>query len=148
VAENGSDPQLQANLADCYSEIGNVLASTGKPIESLALHDKAKDIQQALIGLRPADLVYQQSFTENLNKIGYAHTVAKDYVAATNAFQEVRTKCESIMNDLAPGPKPVWLLNLLALSQYNIATVHKTEGKIEAAIPYYEKSQDYRTALV
>src|SRR5262249_8186049 len=48
AAENRSAPQLQATLADCYSEIGTVLSRTGKPNESLGIHDKAKVIQQAL----------------------------------------------------------------------------------------------------
>jgi eukaryotic-like serine/threonine-protein kinase len=147
VAEYGSEVQYQAVLADCYSEIGNLQANVHLPKESLATHDKAKAIQQRLIEQYPNQLAYQQSFAENINKIGYAHALGHDNDAAIKAFQQVREKCEAIMKELPPGPKPVWLLNLLALSQYNIAIIYKQKREIEAALPFFEESLKYRSDL-
>ena len=51
------------------------------------------------------------------------------------------------MKQQTHGPKPVWLLNLLALGQYNIGSIHKEMGDVEKALPALERSLGYRVAL-
>ena len=43
------------------------------------------------------------------------------------------------MTEISSGPKPTWLLNLLALSQHNIGSIHKENGAIEKALPFFEE---------
>ena len=46
------------------------------------------------------------------------------------------------------GPKPVRLLNLLALGHYNIATIHLENRQYDKALESLKKSLKYRSALV
>ena len=130
---NPSEPRYQASLAACYSEIGTVhakLRATGPRAWTSTRRPEASS--------RPWSNSIQtnshtrKSLAENINAIGFAHSTQPDNVAAIKAFLEVRDICESIMKELSSGPKPVWLLNLLALSQSNIGVIHKKNGTIAA----------------
>ena len=137
----------RSSLAHCYIEIGIIHARLDQPEESLAIHEKAKTIQQELITRFPEKLSYRQSLAENINAIGYAHYKRLDYDNALRAFLEVVDTCQSIMAQQTHGPKPVWLLNLLALAQYNIGSIHREMGDVEKALPALERALGYRVAL-
>ena len=137
----------RSSLALCYIEIGIVHARLEQPEESLAIHEKARAIQQDLISQFPDKLSYQRSLAENINAIGYAHYRRLDYDAALRAFHDVVDTCQSIMKQQTHGPRPVWLLNLLALGQYNIGSIHKEMGDVEKALPALERALGYRVAL-
>ena len=137
----------RSSLALCYIEIGIVLARMEQPEESLAIHEKARAIQQDLIRQSPDKLSYQRSLAENINAIGYAHYKRLDYQAAMQAFHDVVNTCQSIMERQTHGPKPVWLLNLLALGQYNIGSIDKEMGDLGKALPALERATSYRAAL-
>ena len=137
----------RSSLAHCYIEIGIIHARLDQPEESLAIHEKAKTIQQDLITRFPEKLSYRQSLAENINAIGYAHYKRLDYDNALRAFLEVVDTCQSIMTQQTQGPKPVWLLNLLALAQYNIGSIHREMGDVEKALPALERALGYRVAL-
>ena len=51
------------------------------------------------------------------------------------------------MKQQTQGPRPVWLLNLLALAQYNIGSIHKEMGDVEKALPALERALGYRVTL-
>jgi serine/threonine-protein kinase len=138
----------RSSLAQCYIEIGIVHARLERPEESLAIHEKARAIQHDLINRFPDVLSYRQSLAENINAIGYAHYKRLDYRGALRAFHEVADTCQSIMKQQTHGPKPVWLLNLLALAQYNIGSIHKEMGDVEHALRELERALGYRLALV
>ncbi len=142
-----SDAAYRSSLALCYIEIGIVYARIKQPEESLAIHEKARAIQQILISQFPDKLTYQRSLAENLNAIGYAHYRRLDYDTALRAFHDVVDACQSIMKQQTHGPNPEWLLNLLALGQYNIGSIHKEKGEVEKALPALERALAYRVAL-
>ncbi len=145
--ENPDQPNYQASLADCYCEIGIAQAKLEKPVESLAIHEQARAIQQALIDRYPENLAYRRGLAENLNAIGYALYRRSDDDAALKTFHEVEDICQALLKEVPYGPKPTWLLNLLALSQYNIGSIHKKRGDIEKALPFFEESLRYRVDL-
>ena len=51
------------------------------------------------------------------------------------------------MKDVSYGPKPTWLLDLLAQTLSNIGNIHKQKGQIETALPFFEESNKYRADL-
>ena len=51
------------------------------------------------------------------------------------------------MEEVSDGPKPTWLLNLLALSEQNIGSIHKEKGELEKALPFFEEALKYRSDL-
>ncbi len=146
-AEHPSEARYQASLADCYVEIGIVHAKLGQPDQSLSIHEKARAIQQGLIDQYPGKLAYRKSLAENINAIGYAYYKRRDSDASLKAFHEVRYICESIMKEASQGPKPGWLLNLLALAEWNIGSIHRDNKAIEKGLPFLEKSLEHRSAL-
>ena len=142
-----TDPRYLSSLADCYSEIGIAHAKLGEPDQSLAIHRKARDIQQGLIDRYPENLAYQKSVAENLNAIGFAQYQLKDKTAALKTFHEVQNVCHTLLKQEPYGPKPPWLLNLIALSQSNIGNIHKESGDTEKALPFLEEALKYQSIL-
>ena len=147
-ADYPSEPRFKARLAACYSEIGTVYARLEQLTRSLEIHKKARSVQQGLVEQYPDELAYRKSLAEMINAIGFAHSRQPDNVAAINAFLEVRDICEKTMRELAAGAKPVWLLNLLALSQFNIGVIHKFDRKLDESLKFLEQSLKSRSALV
>jgi eukaryotic-like serine/threonine-protein kinase len=137
----------RSSLSLCYIEIGIVHARLQQPEESLAIHEKARAIQQNLISQFPDRQSYQRSLAENLNAIGYAHYRRLDYAAALRAFDDAVEICQSTMNQQTDGPRPEWLLNLLALGQYNIGSIYKEKGDLEKALPALERALGFRVTL-
>jgi eukaryotic-like serine/threonine-protein kinase len=146
--QNPSEPRYQARLASCYSEIGTVLAKLDRLDQSLDIYEKARAIQVHLVKQFPDKLSYRKSLAENITAIGFAHSRRPDNIAAINAYLEVRDICETTMKELPAGPKPVWLLSLLAISQYNIGVIHKKNREIESALKFFEQSLASQSDLV
>ena len=71
-----------------------------------------------------------------------------EYADAIRCFEEVQEICQSLLERVTAGPKPVKLLSLLALSHYNIATIHMANGQFDQALESLEKSLKYRSELV
>ena len=148
----GRAPPVRSRLTDrasptVTSRSASCMPRSDQPEESLAIHEKARAIQQDLISRFPDRLSYQRSLAENINAIGYAHYRRLDYDAALRAFHAVVDACQSIMKQQTHGPNAVWLLNLLALGQYNIGSIHKEMGDVEKALPALERALGYRVAL-
>ncbi len=154
--EHPTEPRYQFNLADCYSEIGIAHAKLDEPDESLAIHEKATAIQKGLIERHPENLAYKKGLAENLNAIGFAYYMrffkrhaTEDKDAALKTFEDVQRFCQALLKELSegPDPTPTWLLNLLALSQHNIGSIHKQNKDLEKALPFFEESLKYRSEL-
>jgi tetratricopeptide (TPR) repeat protein len=146
--ENPDEPRYQSILADCYSEIGIAHAKLGESDQSLAIHEKAKAIQQGLIGRYPENHAYKKGLAENLIAVGFAQYTQKNNTAALKTFHDVQDFCQALLKELSHGPKPPWLLNLLALSQQNIGNVHKDNGDFEKALSFFEEALKSRSDLV
>ncbi len=146
--ENLTEPSYQSNLAECYSQIGTAHARLEEPEPSLAILDKARAIHQGLVERYPENLAYKKGLAENLNMIGFAQYKQKDNDAALKTFLDVQDICQKLLTEVAYGPKPSWLLNLLALSKHNIGNINEDNGDIEKALQFYEEALKYRSDLV
>jgi tetratricopeptide (TPR) repeat protein len=148
AAANPLEPGYQSSLADCYSEIAVVQARLEQPGESLVLLEKAKAVEQDLINRYPDKHAYQKSLAQITNVLGYAYYKRRDTDLALKSFREVQNICLTVLKQVRVGPKPLWLLNLLALSHSNIGSIHEENGELEEALRSLEQSLDYRSALV
>ncbi|MFI5460821.1 MAG: protein kinase, partial [Isosphaerales bacterium] len=138
----------QASLAECYYEDGIIQGRLKLPDPGLDMLEKAKATQQRLINRYPGQSVYPKKLAEIINSLGVLHFERKDYPAALQSFQEVQSLCQSLLEDVSDGPKPLRILDLLAISYYNIATIELQKGQLDAALQSFERSLEYRAALV
>jgi len=139
---------FQANLADCLAKIGVIRARLESPDQAMAMLQRAKAIRQQLIERFPDDIGYQRSLAEVINELGYVYFKRLDFPAALHAFQEVQEICQSLLKQIQVGPKPVKILDWLARSYYNMATIQQQGDQKEQALRSYEQSLYYRLALV
>ena len=138
----------QARLANCYAEIGILQGNLESGDRGLEMLEKARAIQEQLIGRGPDDFAKRQRLAEMTNALGYVYFKRIDYPAAFRCFQQVQDICVSLTSEITDGPTPVKLLSLLALSHYNMATMHVTDKQLEKALQSFEKSLEYRRELV
>ena len=75
-------------------------------------------------------------------------TSSRDYQAALRPFQRGRGHLPILLDGITSGPKPVQLLDPLALAHYNIATIEHGVRPPEAALDEFGRSLAYRDALV
>jgi len=148
VARSPQVAAFQANLAQCFADTGVIRANLESTEQALGLLQKAQAIRQQLIERSPNDLGYQISLAEVINELGYVFYKKLDYPAALRAFQEVQETCLSMLKQIKNGPKPVRILNWLALSYYNVATIQLRGNHKEQALESFEQSLYYRSALV
>jgi len=148
AVEHPNVPLYQANLADCYSEIGIIQGRLKSLDPGLDMLEKAKATQQRLIDRYPSQSVYQKKLAEFILALGVIYFQREDYPAALQSFQEVHSLGQSLLEDVSAGPKPFRLLELLAISYYDIATIESQKGQLAAALRSFERSLEYRAALV
>jgi serine/threonine-protein kinase len=137
----------QSRLADCYSEIGIIQGKLQAGDRGLASLEKARAIQQHLIDRYPSETKYRQRLAEIINVLGFVYGKRLDNADAIRCFEEVQKICQSLLDHVTDGPKPVKLLDLLALSHYNIATIRVASGQFDLALDSLEKSLEYRSEL-
>jgi len=138
----------QPRLAECYSKIGAAQAQLELTDPALEMLEKARSILERLIERSPDEIGYKRSLAEAINNLGFVHYKRHDYPAALKAYQELEEICQALVARIKVGPKPLWLLNRLALTHYNMATIHLQEGRPEEALRSFEQSLGYRIALV
>ncbi len=114
----------------------------------LEILEKAKKLQQALMNRFPANTVYRKRMAEIINALSFVYSQRFDYTNASRCFEEVQQICQSLLSEIGEGPKPVRLLDLMALAQYNMAEIHEENRKFAAALELSEKSLANRRALV
>ena len=137
-----------ASLADCYLEVGITQGQLQSGDSGLDTLEKAKKIQQALIGRSPTDQVYRKRLAEIFSGLGFVRFMKEDYTAAFGFFEEVQQICQSLLSEIGNGPKPVRLLDLMALAHYNMGVIHGVNKQFAKALESYEKSLEHRAALV
>ncbi len=147
-ARNPQVPLYEANLADCSANIGLIHANFESPELALAMLQEAKAIRQRLIERFPDDIGYRRGLAEVINELGYVYYKRMDYTDALAAFQEVQQICHSLLEQIPRGPKPVRVLDWLARSYYNTATIQLRLDQKEQAIRSLEQSLRHRSALV
>jgi eukaryotic-like serine/threonine-protein kinase len=148
AARNLDLAPYQTRLADCYSEIGIIqgkLRTGDGGLDSLV---KARAIQQGLTAQYPDELRYRERMAEIINVLGFVYSKRFEYADAIHCFEAVQEICQSLLERVTAGPKPVKLLSLLALSHYNIATVHMANRRFDQTLESLEKTLKYRSELV
>ncbi|HZW33404.1 MAG TPA: serine/threonine-protein kinase [Isosphaeraceae bacterium] len=148
VARHPNVASYQASLAECYSDLGLIQGRLQSPEQGLEKLEQAKAILERLIRQDPGGPRYEQKLAETINDLGFIYFQRLDYPAALRSYQQVRDICQSLVERVTVGPKPVRLLDLLAISHYNIATIQHQQGQLEAALRSFQRSLEYRTALV
>ena len=148
AAANPLEARYQSSLADCYSEIAGVQARMERSDESLVLLEQAQAIERGLINRYPDKHAYQKSLAEITNVLGYAYYKLGRNDEALQSFRQVQNICLNVLQHVTAGPKPLWLLNLVALAHFNIGSIHKERGELKAALDAFDQSVLYRTALV
>jgi eukaryotic-like serine/threonine-protein kinase len=141
------DP-YQQRLSDCYSAIGIVQGRLRSGDQGLDNIEKARAIQQAFIARYPAEIKYRMRLAEIMNYLGFVYFQRLDYDNANRCFVEGQELCQSILDRVGAGPKPVNTLSFLALSHYNIATILMAKDEFDQALEALEKSREYRSELV
>jgi serine/threonine-protein kinase len=147
MAANAREASYAASLADCYLEIADIQNTLGQSKQSMITLEQAKSIQEGLIRQNPEKLVYQKNLAAIINGLGLASFEQHDNKAALESFETVQRLCLEILKRYTVGPKPVWLLNLLALSHYNIGNIYRFNGDFEKALPSFEQALSYQSAL-
>ena len=105
----GRNSQLatdQSRLANCYAEIGILQGNLESGDHGLDMLEKAKAIQQQLIGPGPGDFAKRQRLAEMIDALGYVYFKRIDFPAAIRCFQQVQEICVSLMGEITDGPKP------------------------------------------
>jgi serine/threonine-protein kinase len=147
VARHRDVATYQSDLAVCLSELGVVHARLGDTEGALGALGRAHVILDSLIARSPDQIGYKNSLAEVINNIGYTQQKKGDNRAAIQSFEELRAVCQSLFDSIAVGPKPIWLLNRLAKTDYNIGTVQIRLGDREAALRSFERSLSFRSEL-
>jgi eukaryotic-like serine/threonine-protein kinase len=148
AAANPLEARYQSSLADCYSEIAAVQARMERSGESLFLLEKAQAIEKSLINQYPDKHAYQKSMAEITNVLGYAYYKMGRNDEAIQSFRQVQHICLNVLQQVTAGPKPLWLLNLVALAHFNIGSILKEKRELKDALLEFDQSVLYRSALV
>jgi eukaryotic-like serine/threonine-protein kinase len=147
AARQQSVAKYQADLAECLSQTGVVQARLGNSSSALTVLEQARSIFQQLIALAPEQVTYTIRLFEVINNIGYVHEKRRDYAAELKSFQEIRAICETLFDSIKLGPKPSWLLNRLAKTDYNIGTLYLKTRELDKALSAFEQSLSFRSQL-
>jgi serine/threonine-protein kinase len=147
AASQPSQVRYQSSLVECYTQIGIVQSQLESGDQGLDALQSAQQVQQALIARSSPNPIYQKSLAEILNGLGFVYYKRHDLENALRSFRAVRDICQSLLNGLLTGPKPVRLISLLALSHFNIGAIELENGNLEEALKSYELSLAARSAL-
>ena len=128
----------QSSLAECCLQTGIIQAKLKLADRALATLREAKTIQQHLIDVVPGRASDQKRLAEIILAMGFLFFERHDYPAALGSFQEVESICRGLLDRIAVGPKPVRLLDLLALSLFNMATIQWENHQLEEALASFE----------
>ncbi len=138
----------QARLAECYLKTGEIQAQLKSPDLAQATLEEARLALQELTRRAPDEVVYKRSLAQAINNLGYVHYKKSEFPAALSAYQEVEAICQGLLDGIKTGRTPVWLLNRLARTDYNMATIHLVEHRPEQALRSFEQSLRHQVALV
>jgi serine/threonine-protein kinase len=148
AAQHPDAARFDSNLAECLVKIGIIHTNLESPGEGLPMLQRARAIRQRMVERSPNDSGYKRGLAEVINDLGYVYYKSNDDSAALAAFQEVQKICQSLLEQVQVGPKPVKILEWLARSYYNVATIQLKQGEDQQALRSFEQSLDYRSALV
>jgi serine/threonine-protein kinase len=144
---NSADASYRVRLADCDRELGIAEGEAGELDRGLEHLREAETLLRGLIANSPGETAIRKRLADTINGLGYIHSRKgqnDEAIAAIREFQEI---CQGLLDDDRSGRRSAELLNLLALSHYNMGAILSKQdpGK---ALEIFEKALDYRSALV
>jgi serine/threonine-protein kinase len=148
VTRHQAEAAYEFRLADCLSGMGIVHALRDSTEPALERLNHARSILERLVARAPHEINFRKSLAEVINNLGFVHYKRHDYKAALKSYQEVRDIGETLLKGITVGPKPAWLLDRLAKTDYNTATIQLRNGDLQQSLRFFEQSLAYRSELV
>ncbi len=145
--QDPSDARLQSSLSDCCCGMAICYSKDHQPEKCLQFLDKASAIQLRLIKDHPEQMEYKRGLARITNDKGYFYYERGEYSKALTEYNQFQRLCLDILNE-HPSPTPLKLQNMLAMSYYNIATMHFQEGKLQLALEPLKQAEEYWTRLM
>jgi serine/threonine-protein kinase len=146
AALDPNDPRLQANVAECCSQMAICYSKSQDPKKCLDYLEKARDIQIKLVDRNPSVIDYRKGLAEIINRKGYFFYDRGEYGTAFSTFEEFQRLCIQILAE-ERGPSPLRMQNMLAKSYYNIAMMHLQQSRPKLALEALQKAEIYWTRL-
>lgn len=137
-----SEARYQSSLAACCSELGLCFSRLDRIDEALQFLNRARGIQEHLVALNPRKIEYKKNLAEIINHVGYLDFTRRDYPAALQVYRQFQKLCREILDELPAGPKPLNILDLLARSHYNIASIERDQGHAELSLEASREAEE------
>ncbi len=141
-------PAYQASLVACIMRMGMILGQFKSIDQAEETLQKAKTIQERLISEVPGRSADKKRLAEIILAMGLLQYERDDCPGALQSFRETQRICQTLLDAVTVGSKPVYLLDLLAISHYNIAAIHRETDRLDEGLKLFERSLEYRSALV
>ena len=138
----------QIDLAECYRTLGHVLSELGSPDQGLEPLERGTSLLKGWLAHDPGAAQFRRTLADTLTVRGFVNHKRRDPEAAIGDFREVERIYEDLLAGVTSGPRPIYLLDRLALAHYNIATVLMGLERPMAALEEMGRSLAYREALV
>jgi eukaryotic-like serine/threonine-protein kinase len=147
-SEGRTDPTTRVTLAECNKELGIAEGEAGELDHGLEHLAEAEMILRELIGSSPDDVGYRTLLAYTINARGFIYSnkgMDAEALSAFRAFQEIG---RGLLGEDRSGPRPAPLLDMMALSYFNLATMFYRQKQPPATIlESFEKALEYRLAL-
>ena len=137
----------QLDLAQCYHLLGRIQSELGSPDQGLEPLERGTSLLKAWLARDPGDARFQRKLADIINVRGFVNHKRRDYEAAIADFREVERICAVLLAGVTSGPRPIHLLERLALAHYNIATILMEFERPTEALEELGRSLAYREAL-
>jgi serine/threonine protein kinase len=131
----------QAQLAESYFHIGNVLAYFGEPTQALQEFTKALFVQQKLVDGNPTVTEFQIALTRHHDSIGEMLYRTGKPAEAVQEYQRARAIRQKVAD---ANPAVTGFQIALAGSHNDIGRVLSDTGKSAEALQEYQKARDIR----
>jgi serine/threonine protein kinase len=149
AAEDPSEPSYSVKLAECEKLLGIAEGQGGEPDLGLERLRQAEAILKSLLERTPGDPGYRKRLADTIIAQGFIHERTGKYPDALREFRESQGYYQSLLDEHRSGPKPIELLDSLALSYFNVGTIlFKLERRdSEKWLAMFEKSLEHWQAL-
>jgi tetratricopeptide (TPR) repeat protein len=135
------------DVAQCYHLLGRIQSELGSPDEGLEPLERSTSLLNAWLARDPGDARFERKLADVINVRGFVNHKRRDFEAAISDFREVERICADLLAGVTSGPRPIHLLERLALAHYNIATILMQFERPMAALEEMGRSLAYREAL-
>jgi tetratricopeptide (TPR) repeat protein len=135
------------DVAQCYHFLGRIQSELGSPDEGLEPLERGTSLLKAWLARDPGDARFQRKLADIIQVRGFVNHKRRDYEAAIADFREVERIYADLLAGVTTGPRPIHLLERLALAHYNIAIILMEFERPMEALEELGRSLAYREAL-